>query len=62
MAQQGIKSHVPLQIWIDGKDAVAVGGKPVRFIGFPTGAGPAFFQGKWTLNDLREAIQALTAR
>jgi hypothetical protein len=60
MARKGIKTHVPLQIWLDGKDTLALGGKKVRFLGFPTGAGPVFFQGQWSLNDLSKAIEALT--
>jgi hypothetical protein len=60
MAQKGIKTHVPLQIWLNGKDTLVVGGKEVRFFGFPTGAGPGFFQGQWSLNDLSQAIEALT--
>jgi hypothetical protein len=59
-AQKGIKTHVPLQIWLNGKDTLAIGGKEVRFLGFPTGAGPGFFQGQWSLHDLRQAIEALT--
>ncbi|MBU2551316.1 MAG: hypothetical protein KKB20_23085 [Proteobacteria bacterium] len=58
-AEKGIKTHVPLQIWLDGKDTRVVGGKTVRFFGFPTGAGPGFFQGQWSLNDLSTAIEAL---
>jgi hypothetical protein len=59
-ARKGIKTHVPLQIWLDGKDTLTVGGKAVRFFGFPTGAGPGFFQGQWSLDDLALAIKALT--
>ncbi len=43
-------------IWIDGVNAANVDGKPVTFAGFPTGSGPAFFQGEWTLEDLEKAI------
>jgi hypothetical protein len=56
MVKKGIKGHVPLVVWIAGKPAVKIGGKEVQFIGFPTGSGPAFFQGKWTLDDLRAAL------
>jgi hypothetical protein len=59
-AQKGIKTHVPLQIWLNGKDTLAIRGKAVRFFGFPTGAGPGFFQGQWSLDDLHQAIEALT--
>jgi hypothetical protein len=61
-AQKGIKTHTPLQIWINGQDTLAVGGKQVRFLGFPTGSGPGFFQGQWSLHDLSQAIEALTTQ
>jgi hypothetical protein len=56
MAKKGIHEHIPLMIWIDGKYAVSLNGKEIKFIGFPTGSGPAFFQGKWTMEDLRKAL------
>jgi hypothetical protein len=43
-------------IWIAGKNAVAINGKEIKFGGFPAGSGPAFFQGKWTMKDLRKAL------
>lgn len=58
--EKGIKAHVPLQIWFDGKDTLTLGGKTVRFFGFPSGAGPGFFQGQWSLEDLEKAIANLT--
>lgn len=60
MAQKGISNHVPLEIWLDGKDTLTLDGRQVRFSGFPTGAGPGFFQGQWTLEDLGKVIDALT--
>jgi hypothetical protein len=60
MAQKGVTQHVPLVIWIDGKFAVPVNGKEIKFVGFPTGSGPAFFQGKWTMEDLRKALDQMT--
>jgi hypothetical protein len=60
MARKGITTHVPLEIWLDGKDTLMVGGQKVRFLGFPTGAGPGFFQGQWRLKDLDQAIGDLT--
>lgn len=60
-AEKGISRHVPLVIWIDGDTVVNLGQKQVRFVGFPTGAGPAFFQGKWTMDDLRTALDRATA-
>ena len=60
VAKKGITQHVPLVIWMDGKSAVPVNGKEVKFIGFPTGSGPAFFQGKWTMDDLRAALTQIT--
>jgi hypothetical protein len=62
MAKKGVKQHVPLVIWIDDSPAVTVGGKKVQFVGFPTGSGPAFFQGKWTMDDLKAALDQSTAK
>lgn len=60
MAKKGITQHVPLVIWIDGKSTVPVNGKEIKFVGFPTGSGPAFFQGKWTMEDLRKVLDQMT--
>jgi hypothetical protein len=62
MAKKGIKQHVPLVIWIDESPVASVGAKKVEFVGFPTGAGPAMFQGKWTMDDLKAALDQLTAK
>jgi len=60
--KKGIKQHVPLMIWIAGKNTVAINGKEIRFAGFPTGSGPAFFQGKWTMKDFRLALEQATQK
>ncbi len=60
MAKKGVTQHVPLVIWIDDKFAISVNGKEVKFVGFPTGSGPTFFQGKWTMEDLRQALNQIT--
>ncbi len=60
MVKKGVTQHVPLVIWIDGKFAIPVNGKEINFVGFPTGSGPAFFQGKWTMEDLRQALTQIT--
>jgi len=60
MAKKGIAQHVPLMIWLDGKAAIPINGKEVKFVGFPTGSGPALFQGKWTMNDLQVALDQIT--
>jgi hypothetical protein len=62
MARKGISSHIPLQIWLDDRDTQVIGSRKVRFLGFPTGAGPASFQGQWSLGDLGQALEALTSR
>jgi hypothetical protein len=62
MAKMGIKQHVPLVLWIDGKSKWTVGGKPTTFTGFPSGSGPAFFQGQWTLDDLKTALNPATGK
>jgi hypothetical protein len=60
-AEKGITQHVPLIIWIDGNEVVTLGQKQVKFFGFPTGAGPAFFRGNWTMDDLKAALDQATA-
>jgi hypothetical protein len=60
MAKKGVTQHVPLVIWLDGKFALPVNGKEIKFVGFPTGSGPAAFQGKWTVEDLRQALNQIT--
>jgi len=60
MAKKGVTQHVPLVIWMDGKFAIPVNGKEIKFVGFPTGSGPAAFQGKWTMDDLRQALNQIT--
>jgi hypothetical protein len=52
-AKKGINRHVPL--------VVDVGQKQIKFVGFPTGAGPVFFQGKWTIDDLKTALDQAIA-
>jgi hypothetical protein len=56
MANKGIKQHIPLVVWIDGKQKWNINAREVTFAGFPSGSGPAFFQGKWTLDDLKAAL------
>ena len=56
MATKGVHQHLPLVIWIAGNPTVKVKGKEIEFVGFPTGSGPPSFQGKWTLDDLRGAL------
>ena len=60
MAKKGVNQHVPLVIWMDGKYSIPVNGKEIKFVGFPTGSGPASFQGKWTIDDLRVALNQIT--
>jgi hypothetical protein len=62
MARKNLSGHIPLVIWLDGTFKHTRDGKEVSFTGFPTGAGPAFFQGKWTTDDLRRVLDRLTAR
>ena len=62
MGKKGITQHTPLVIWINGKSALPLDGKEIRFVGFPTGAGPAFFQGKWTMENLRQALYQATGK
>jgi hypothetical protein len=61
-SKKGITQHVPLMIWISGKSTVSIKGKEIKFSGFPTGSGPASFQGKWTMDDLRSALIQATQK
>lgn len=60
MAKKGVRQHIPLVIWIDDSPVFKTGGKEITFAGFPTGSGPAFFQGKWTVDDLKSALDQAT--
>jgi len=62
MAKKGIRGHIPLVVWLDDRVKFQVDGKEIIFAGFPTGSGPAFFQGKWTMEDLRKILEQLTAK
>jgi hypothetical protein len=62
MAKKGIRGHIPLVIWMDDKVKFQVDGREMVFAGFPTGSGPYFFQGKWTLGDLGKALDQLTGK
>ena len=59
MAKKKITQHVPLMIWMDDQVKFKVDGKELMFAGFPTGSGPAFFQGKWTMDDLQKVLDQL---
>ena len=60
MAQKKITQHIPLLIWMDNQVKFKVDGRDIVFAGFPTGSGPAFFQGKWTMADLQKTLDQLT--
>jgi hypothetical protein len=62
MAKKGITQHVPLVIWLDDQVKFKVDGKDMVFAGFPTGSGPAFFQGKWTMGDLQKVLEQLIGK
>lgn len=59
-AEMGITRHVPMVIYINGSTTVQIDGRTVTFSGFPTGSGPAFFQGKWKVDDLKTALDRMT--
>jgi hypothetical protein len=62
MTKKGLREHIPLMIWIDGNVTVRIGQKETRFTGFPAGSGPDSFQGKWTMQDLKAALDQATVR
>jgi hypothetical protein len=57
--QKGLKRLTPLAMWINGNSTIPVNGKNIEFIGFPDGTGPALFQGKWTMEDFRTALEQI---
>ena len=62
MAKKKITQHIPLAIWMDDQVKFQVDGKDIIFAGFPTGSGPAFFQGKWTMADLQKVLAQITGK
>lgn len=56
MRAKGLNEHIPLMIWINGKVTHTLEGKAVAFRGFPSGTGPAFFQGKWNMELLAKTL------
>jgi hypothetical protein len=62
MAAKKLSGHIPLVIWVNDSYRQRVEGKDVAFTGFPSGSGPAFFQGKWTVAELHEVIDQLAAK
>ena len=62
MAKKKITQHIPLVIWMDNQVKFKVNGKEIVFAGFPTGSGPAFFQGKWTMADLQKVLDQVTGK
>jgi len=61
-SKMGISRHIPLAIWVDGRSELMDNGRTIKFEGFPTGSGPAFFQGKWKLEDLVIMLDRVTAK
>jgi hypothetical protein len=62
MGSKNIRNHIPLVIWMDDQVKFQVEGREVLFAGFPTGSGPAFFQGKWKVDDLKKALNQVTGK
>ena len=62
MARKKITQHIPLAIWMEDQVKFKVDGKDLVFAGFPTGSGPAFFQGKWSMADLQKVLDQLTGK
>ncbi len=62
MAKKRLTQHIPLAIWMDDQVKFKVDDKEVIFAGFPTGAGPISFQGKWTMADLQKVLDQLTGK
>jgi len=62
-AAKGLHEHIPIAIWIDDAQKIKLGPRTVTFVGFPKGSGPGPFQGDWTMQDLKTALdQAISGR
>jgi hypothetical protein len=61
-SKMGINHHIPLVIWVDGRSELMNNGRTIKFEGFPTGSGPSFFQGKWTMEDLAIILDRVTGK
>ena len=61
MKKHDITGHIPCLILVNGRSVHQIGGRDITFKGFPTGAGPYQFQGKWSLQDLESLIESLKA-
>jgi hypothetical protein len=62
MKRMGIQGHIPLLIYVNGANTYDFSGRKVSFMGFPSGAGPYQFQGKWTLEDLDKLLKSLASQ
>ena len=62
MKRMGIQGHIPLLIYVNGANTYNFPGRKVTFVGFPSGAGPYQFQGKWTLEDLDKLLKSLASQ
>lgn len=60
MQSKGITDHIPLLVWINGNTTHKIDGADVQFKGFPSGTGPAMFQGTWDMNMLGKALDQAT--
>lgn len=60
MKSKGMDEHVPLIIWIKGSFTQKIDGGDVTFRGFPSGSGPAMFQGSWNMDMLDKALNQAT--
>ena len=60
MESKGITEHIPLIIWINDKSVQKIDGVDVSFRGFPSGTGPAMFQGSWDMDRLDKALEQAT--
>lgn len=54
-----LSGHIPLAIWLNDRDSAMLQGREIRFRGFPTGAGPAAFQGGWRVDELERVLEQL---
>lgn len=54
----GLSGHIAVAIALDGDVEAEVGGRTVRFDGFPSGSSPiASMEGSWSVQDLEAALE-----
>jgi len=61
--KMNLDGHIPLVIFINGKDTFSLDGRTLNFRSFPQGAGTGMVaDGQWTMADLDAVLKQVTAK